>query len=190
MFHPPPVYTPTGPAGSFYEHSATNNNTNNTTTTTNNTTTATHSEDIELAQTNSTPETSKPPSKKMTPKRTCSILLLLIVTGILIVYVGGCILTRLKNYNNRDHEVLFRAECEDIGGSVVVQKCGVSGWGISSVDCKHERTEGRTDLATELLTRTRSLDMLKGGVYELGSYGYSRRYREVMGPGLGGGYSL
>jgi hypothetical protein len=195
MFPPSPVYTPTGaPGSSIYEHRIPPNSNTTTINNNNTTTTNTHSEDIELAQTNPTnsaPEISKPPRKQWTLKQHLCAALLLLSTLILLTYVGGCILTRLKNYNNRDHEVLFRAECEATGGSVVVHKCGVSGWGVSSVDCKHERTEGRkTDLATELLTRTRSLDMLEGGVYELGSYGYSVRYREVMGPGLGGGFSL
>jgi hypothetical protein len=40
------------------------------------------------------------------------------------------------------------------------------------------------DFAEEMRTRTRRLDMHDGGVVELDSYGYSQRYRELVGPGL------
>jgi hypothetical protein len=81
MFPPPPVYTPTGaPGSSIYEHRIPPNS--NTTTTTN-----THSEDIELAQTNPTnsaPEISKPLRKQWTLKQHLCAALLLLSTLILL----------------------------------------------------------------------------------------------------------
>ena len=167
---PPPVYSPTGPFVSIL--------------------TTTQPEDIELAQTGATaPETPKQRQPRKKPslriKSWASILLICCAT-ILFIYVAGCVITRLLNYNQRNPEKLFKAECEGVGGRVVVHKYSISGWGVTSVDCTHMRTGGKADLVTELRTRTRRLDMRSGDVYEPDSYGYMKWYRELMGPGLDG----
>jgi hypothetical protein len=101
---PPPVYSPTGPFVSIP--------------------TTTQPEDIELAQTGATaPETPKQRRPRKKPslriKSWASILLICCAT-ILFIYVAGCVITRLLNYRQRDPERLFKAECEDVGGRVVV----------------------------------------------------------------------
>lgn len=176
MFAPPPVYSPSG--YSYEQHTNTNTTTN---TTTNNNT---QPEDIELTQTRAAPEIYKQSRRGWIFRTHLFSFILLLCVFILLIYVGGCIIFRLENYGNRGPERLFRAECEGVGGRVVVHKNRIAGWGLASIDCKHERAEGRMDFAEEMRTRTRRLDMHDGGVVELDSYGYSQRYRELVGPGL------
>jgi hypothetical protein len=183
--YPPPVYSPTGLGVpiTWYHPTTTTDNNNTTTNTT------TQPEDVELAQTGSTPGTPKnqpQPRKKPSPRTKFCAALLALCALILLIYVAGCVITRLLNYNQRNPEKLFKAECEGVGGRVVVHKYSISGWGVTSVDCEHMRTGGKADLVTELRTRTRRLDMRSGDVYEPDSYGYMKQYRELMGPGLNG----
>lgn len=186
MFPPLPVYSPNG-----YFHEQYNATTTTSATAYNNSNNSTQPEDIELAQTGTTPEVSKQPRWRRDwnlRAYLCAFILFVCVPA-LIIYVGGCISTRLNAYYNRGPERLFRAECEGAGGRIAVHKDGVAGWGVDSIDCTYERAEGRMDLAEEMRTRTRRLDMQHGGVAELDSYGYSKRYRELMGSGFDGDYS-
>jgi hypothetical protein len=114
MFAPPPVYSPSGYSD---EQHATTTTTTNTTTNNN-----TQPEDIELTQTRAAPEIYKQSRRGWIFRTHLFSFILLLCVFILLIYVGGCIIFRLENYGNRGPERLFRAECEGVGGRVVVHK--------------------------------------------------------------------
>lgn len=107
------------------------------------------------------------------------LLALLTISAILLLaYIWGCINAHIGSYSNRDKAKVFRTECKGVGGRVVDVNRKIPGWGVSYINCVHERPgPGGQDLIlgaeltttkTKVVTRTRSFDMRTGEVTELG----------------------